>query len=636
MKNSFFYNKGYILRLLAIGMISVACLIFMIWSKDTIDELLFLRQTSSTVSSPVFSRESGFYEDEFEINISCEKWLTIYYSTDGSIPNQNSIKYDKPIHIYDKTSESNKVAHNARTGLDYRDYDEAEYELVDKAFVVKAICYDSDGNSSPVVTATYFVDKGEYADETIVSISADYEELMGEDGIYVTGKEYDEWYLGTQEGEEPKANFLKKGKDNEIPASITVIDNGNIFSQNVGIRVSGNSKRKLRKKPLNIYARKEYSGSSVFSNNLFEGIESHKVGLRTGFCNAMIQRLVKERDVATQASIPVTLFLNGEYQQKTFLQEKYDERYFVEHYDLTKGNIIVVNQGSTAIGKDDNGYYKKYKSEITDFISEHDLSTQEDYEAFCELVDIQSYVDHMCIRTYIDDMDFSEKKNAIMWRTKQKENDEYGDGKWRFALYDLDAMEWADYKMFDCSSQAEKNTFILQPRYAHTAISDLTIFAALKENDAFKKLYANTFMDLINVYFESDRVGECMDSLGIAPEDYGGKSREYYENFFAERPAYVTEYMKEDLGLTGTKEKLHVEVNDTDGGVLKINTVYPNLSGGMWEGEYFTDYMVTITAIPNEGYEFKGFEGSVCSSKESIEAEIEQGGTTIKAVFEKK
>ena len=36
------------------------------------------------------------------------------------------------------------------------------------------------------------------------------------------------------------------------------------------------------------------------------------------------------------------------------------------------------------------------------------------------------------------DFDMEKTKNVVMWRSRECEDDAYGDGRWRFALYDME------------------------------------------------------------------------------------------------------------------------------------------------------------------------------------------------------
>ena len=93
--------------------------------------------------------------------------------------------------------------------------------------------------------------------------------------------------------------------------------------------------------------------------------------------------------------------------------------------------------------------------------------------------------------------------------------------------------------------------------------------------------------------------------------------------------------MAEEFGLTGTLEEVTLKINDIEGGRIQLNTTYPDVSDSGWTGKYYTDYPVTLTAIPADGYRFVGWNGSITSDNVTIEAEILPEGIELEAVFEK-
>ena len=45
-----------------------------------------------------------------------------------------------------------------------------------------------------------------------------------------------------------------------------------------------------------------------------------------------------------------------------------------------------------------------------------------------------------------------------------------------------------------------------------------------------------------------------------------------------------------------TLEEVKLEVNETEGGTILLNTTTPDLSKGSWSGKYYTDFPITVTA----------------------------------------
>ena len=64
-------------------------------------------QEAATVPPPVFSHESGFYENAFELTLQAKEGLEIYYTLDGNIPDENSIRYTKSILVTDASLQEN-------------------------------------------------------------------------------------------------------------------------------------------------------------------------------------------------------------------------------------------------------------------------------------------------------------------------------------------------------------------------------------------------------------------------------------------------------------------------------------------------------------------------------------------------
>ena len=79
----------------------------------------------------------------------------------------------------------------------------------------------------------------------MISLVADDEDLFGDDGMYITGKTYDDWYLGGGKGDPPTANFDIKGR--EYPVSVEYFGDGRslTFAQQGGLRIQGGSTRRL-------------------------------------------------------------------------------------------------------------------------------------------------------------------------------------------------------------------------------------------------------------------------------------------------------------------------------------------------------------------------------------------------------
>lgn len=577
-------------------------------------------------ASPKFSAASGYYSEEFPLELYAENGCKIYYTIDGSKPDENSALYTKAIAVENVSDKENRWNQIRNVVEDWENY-QPDTAPVDKLFLVRAVAVDASGNVSEEAVGTYLVDMEGYREKKVVSLVADEEDLFGENGIYVTGKEYDTWYQSGQRGDSPTTNFRKHGRDYEIPASFSLLEDEDVFSQNVGIRIQGASARQPAKKRFSVYARKEYSGSSYFDRELFPGKRTHSIVLRNGFADAFVSKLVSDREVAVKDAEPVTVFLNGEYWYDTFMQEKYSDSFVNQTYGVEKDNVIIVHDGEIEEGNEDDHHFY---GDIYAYYSTHDFTTQEGYEGFDDVLDIQSYIDYLCINIYMCNMDVSERKNSMMWRVRQPGEGKYEDGAWRMMLYDMDALEWRESlcKKYNVDCMAQINSFSEKMKsVGGSTYNSQGIYITLKQNPQYCRQFVTTFMDLVNTDFRVERTAELLESWG---EDIT-----WNDSFFAERAGYICRYLAEEFGLEGSLENVTLECDSQKGGSIQLNTVEAELENGSWSGQYFTDYPIKISAKPRKGYRFAGWSGSVESREETLEVPVEKGGIRLRAEFAK-
>ncbi|MCC8139707.1 MAG: CotH kinase family protein [Lachnospiraceae bacterium] len=581
----------------------------------------------ATLEEPVFSVEGGFYDEAFYLEIQAGEGETVYYTLDGSEPTAQSEVYTESILIEDASANPNVYNAIQNVTTDWLDYTPTE-ENVDKGTVIRAIAVDEEGNFSEITTATYFVGLDAYEDADVLSLVADPEELFGEDGIYVTGKEYDEWYLSGSDEEEPTPNYEQKGALWEIDCNLEMFESGgSVLNQAAGLRIQGGSSRASAKKRFSVYAREEYSGSDYFDYEILEGKQLHSFALRSGFANVAMQELVEERSVGTQSAREVVVFLNGEYWYTTYIQEKYSKYYLSEEYGVDMEDVAILRNYSVT-GSSDSSMEAEF-AEMMEFFQNGDFSTEEAFEEACEKIDMQSYIDFMVTNIYLCNMDMSDRYNQLTWRTCEDDGTEYGDGKFRWLLYDLDYVETNHLDFYEVGNMAELNSFTAPIRFDvnGSSMDEMILFSALRDNESFREQFVTSFLDMANTCFSLEHATEVLEKWG---EDI-----HWHNDFFLLRFDYAAEYLAEEFSLTGTLEELTLSINDTEGGSVQLNTCTPDLSDGSWSGKYYTDYPVTLTAVAASGYRFVGWTGSVTGSEETITVDLAGGGAQIEAVFEK-
>lgn len=417
-----------------------------------------------------FSRESGFYEEEFELEIEAGSG-TIYYTLDGSIPDRNSIKYEKPILIKDASENDNvySMRTDVSTGFDreeiekvssdYPGYCVPDYKI-DKATIVRAVSYNELGQHSDVKTASYFVDfshKNGYEGMNILSVVTEPSNLFDyETGIYVTGRSYDDYVKEYRGGDEYYwreefwtlwlANYRNRGIKWERNASCQFFDRSGqlVCDQECGIRIHGGASRGYNPKSLNIYARMEYDeykslqndlfGTNYFASavTLFQGGNDVKAKAR----DFLVSTAIKDLNISTMNFEPYVLFLNGEYWGWYWLNEKYNADYLEFYYEVDANNIIMIKNGGLEEGEEEDfQYYEK----MIELCSQCDVTNDANYEKVCEVIDIESYIDYYAVMIYIGRTGDWPDSNYALWRVKKSENSPFGDGKWRWMIFDLNS-----------------------------------------------------------------------------------------------------------------------------------------------------------------------------------------------------
>lgn len=578
-----------------------------------------------SLKAPDFSKPSGFYESAFYLSIDASEKETVYYTLDGSIPTETSNIYTESLWIENKSAEENRFRSVKNVVKDWKQY-EPDETPADKAVVVRAMAMDSEGRVSEVVTHTYFVGLDAYEDKNVISLVADPEDLFGENGIYVTGKEYDEAYLLGNSTEEILPNFMKHGRAWEIQGTMEFFTQGALLTnENVGMRVQGNSNREKAQKRFSVYARKEYSGEEHFQGFSLEDHPVHAFVLNGSNASGLFPNLVNDRSFAVQGTEKCEVFLNGEYWYSVYALEKYDRYYLEEHYGVDPENVIIVKDYYSCIeGTEED--YEEYL-QLLEYAETTDLSVKENYEQLEKMMDIQSYIDYLCANIYLCNMDVSETKNNVLWKTVEEENNVYGDCRWRWMLYDVDCLAWLNVDHYQVSEKAEVNSFTQTMRFTGKSMKEWKLYRALKENETFCEKFVQTFMDMANVNFSLENVERIFEKYD--------QNLDLFGDFFEHRFSYIVPYMAEEFGLTGTLENVTLKINDPESGSILLNTTKPDLSGKSWTGKYYTDQPIYVTAVPEEGYRFVGWSGSVNAESSHLKVDVEEQGVVLEAVFEK-
>lgn len=560
------------------------------------------------MEEPVFSCESGFYDEAFYLDIEIPEGYKLAYTVDGSKPTIDSPTYSEPIYVYNRSDEENVYRSVKNVVYDYDNY-EPDLTKVDKAFVIRGFLYNDDGVGEEFVK-TYFVGLDREKYQNVISIVVDPSLMWGDAGIYVTGAEYDRWYHGGQQGDRPLANFEKNKyvTDNvseyEIPANLSFYEANEIkMNQDIGLRIQGASTRVYVLKRFNLFARKKYSGKSTFEYPFYGDKSTHSVVLRFeyggGKVNALLNRLAQNRYTDAPLSRKVEVFVNGEFWYDTYMYERYDERYYSEKYGLDKDRIGTLDTYENFVD-----WYPDWDS--VDSISDIDL------------YDMQSFIDFYIFNMYYCNTDINEGHNVACWLY----TDEDEKAVFRWSLYDIDCLGWLNPNILGYESCEQINPFD-GLKFTDDSAGFYNKVVNIK---GFKEQFAISFMDIVNTNLTYENVCNEMKNLGI---DSGRLDR-----FFQNRAEYMKKYISEEYGFSDKTNRIRLEIDDSTHGNIRVNTCYPSFSdGNVWEGEYFADIPITLEAQPLEGYKFAGWSGDIESDDLSITLDMSKKDVYVKANF---
>lgn len=474
---------------------------------------------SQVNSKIIFSKETGFYEDEFYLGIYAPS-DDIFYTLDGSEPTKDSLKYDSPILIEDASNNENNYSMRQDVSAGFvaeeDEYATPDY-LIDKCTILKVAYYDEEGVRSDIEERVYFVDfeeKTGYENVNIISITSEPENLFSDEtGIYVLGETFTNLIAGVNQEETDwclwPANYTNGGRLWEREANINIFneDGENVLFQKVGIRIQGGASRGLNPKSLNIYARDEYGDNRLRYDFWRTGYYPKRMTLSSGgndnrgkMLDRLGSELTQECDFATMNYEPYVLFLNGEYWGFYYLTEKYDEHYIEQYYGVDQENVIIVKNGELEAGEqsDLNLYL-----EMCNFIETADMTVEENYEYACELLDMQSFIDYFAAEIYIARRIDWPTSNFALWRAREESNQQYEDGKWRWMLFDVNtAAMQEDYVEYDTLDRAIKKS---------------PMFGNLWNNEAFREEFSKRILEMSETIFQKDlvvqKVSEYVDFM---------------------------------------------------------------------------------------------------------------------------
>lgn len=631
-----------------------------------------IKRYNGIADKPAFSSPAGIYNQEFELSISSTN-ASIHYTLDCSEPTEEDPTFSQLIPLKD-LSNSDPYFSTIRPnpfkadewGMPWR----APSGKLYRATIVRARSFREGYLPSEILTQTYLIDAENQQHFTLplVSLVSDSLNIFGDEkGIYVAGNLFKENGWGPGIWGFPFANYWQNGDEWERPASLEFLDsnNGSYLNQNLGISIHGGASRINPHKSFKVEARSIYGPSRIpFSfipgqANLdykslilrSSGQDFHKQ--TTMFRDAMTQALFSHLNLETQAYIPSIMFVNGDYWGITNIRERYDKYYIGQKFNVDPENIDFLTGNREVIEGS-----AVHINAMINYMANNDISDSLVFKKVSEMLDVDNFIDYNIANIFINNTDWP-GNNRDFWRlrTEYSPGKPKGqDGRWRYMLYDTDFGFGLNYGTTD---PAANNTLAMAIKgggnsWPNPYWSTFEL-KTLLENLWFREEFINRFMDYMNTFLKPENVINHINQFAdrIQPEmeyhiyrwGYPASYQQWLENVdemrrFAEiRPAFQRDHIMDVFNLANPYT-LIVDVNKPGAGKVKVNSMLLDESGiGVgpdiypWEGLYFPEIPVTVSAIPETGFEFRGWK-EIPDTKSTIILRPAAGETLIELTAE--
>jgi hypothetical protein len=535
----------------------------------------FMGYTGKAEISPL----AGFYNGPTEISIATDDPTdNIYYTTDGSDPDQFSTAYTGPFTISVTT-------------------------------VIKSVGYSTDNSflKSHADYHTIFIN--EIHTLPVVSIAGGQVEIL---------------MNGTQNEPEGSFELFDESGDRVADATGEFNKHGNdswAYAQR-GIDYVTRDQfgdDYALKYPIfdeEITDREEFQRvilkAAANDNYPFEDGSAH---IRDAFVHTLAQQAGMEMDARTSRS--AVLYVNGEYWGVYDIREKVDDHDYTEYYyDQGRDEIDFI--------KTWGGTWAEYGQtnqwdDLVQYVLSNDMTDAANYAYVEGELEMLSLIDYMILHSHIVSLDWL-NWNTAWWRGY---NPDGGAKKWRYILWDEDATfgHYINYTgVPDTGPLADPcNPALLNDPGGQ---GHIPVLNALLDNEDFFALYINRYADLNNQYFNCDFMIPLLNEMiaAIEPEmprqinRWGGTMSEWQSNvqelrdFIEERCVIINTAIVdcyEDEGLSGPFD-ITILVEPVGGGFVQANTTIGN--NYPWNTLYFGGIDVTFTNVPEEDWLFSHWE----------------------------
>ena len=435
---------------------------------------------------PACPTGDGVFEDVGSVTVELAGAGALRYTINGSAPTEESELYTEPFAIYETC-------------------------------VISVRSFEPDALPSRVLALTYLVNEG----HTLPVVSFVAEDFREFDAIYDAG-----------------------AKIYELPGSLAMYREGEDgFRINCGVTLNGETSLIMPKKNMAIHINGAY-GAPTLEYDIFGGGSSSFTALllragqdqyQTVIRNELAQSLAEKADTAVinQRSIFCVLYLNGVYKGIYTVKERPNASLYANRAGVDKDDVQCFEAPAP--------YGSEFYMSTVDFVNRNDICLAENYERFCELIDIDSLIDWLFLEGFCANTDLTSGnlRYARSW---------LADGKWHLLFYDLDAA-------FRSPSSIQTN---LLNEYGATHIQVASFAVPLMKNESFRERFLTRAAELLRGPLSNEAVLAEIDRMAeeIRPEierDYAriGHSAVSWENAMDELRSMIRDKDWRQLNIDG-------------------------------------------------------------------------------------
>ena len=358
---------------------------------------------------------------------------------------------------------------------------------------------------------------------------------------------------------------------------------------------------------MRLYARSEY-GTSRFDCNPFpnKNLDSYKRFVLKPFISSWSEAGIEDQvcaSIATQinvdfvASRPVIVYLNGEYWGIYFLQERIDDRYLEDNFNMNAAYVDIIENWSGVASEGNNTDFLAFM----EYVNDHNLEEETSYNYVASRMDIQNFIDYQLYEIFIANYDWP-SNNMKCWKMRTSA------GKWRWIFFDGDAaLSYAPFPGFSHALNTGNEPW-------PTNFKSTLLLRKLLANEGFKADFFSRLGVLLNNQLHPDEtvivVQNAMDEIRMEVPNQSQRFREPTDiNSWEQAAEVVTEFLalRSCIVQEQAEEIFHLIINvehcDPPDEAIADFKLYPNPNRGSFTLLFHSEQeaMVAVDVIDITG-----------------------------------